>query len=380
MSKFTDILKSPIQRLLGTRLNSKGSKIPPPPEPSSKSRASYSIKPKPKRIVSYEINDIKSALTLALNPEQPNRTKLYDIYDYILEDSQLWFQIYLVALKKVLVEPYALYSNGKIDEESTKKIKKKWNETLIKYIFEAEFFGFRMVEAIVTNDTVELELIPNQNVCPEYKIIWFGDPWQKPNISYDGLEYELSLLFFGDKKDLGSLRKAAYNVIWKYYARSDWSRTSEKFGMPILSIEADTNNDTEIDRLEQRASTFGSDGYIVTQTGDKVNIIEKKSDNSHMIFYDNIKYCDEQASKVSNGQTGTSDEKAFVGGAEVHERLLNEMIYSRMTNITHEWNEKVLPFLINRGYIPKTVDEFKFVNLDAKKEDIKSKQPDPETK
>lgn len=371
MSKFTDKLKTytaPILQKMGLSSNKA---TPPPPPPNSKKRASYAIKSKPKRIVSYEINDIKTALTLALNPDQPNRTKLYEIYDYILEDSQLWFQIYLVALKKILVEPYALYSKGSIDEEATKMIKKKWNETLIKHIFESEFFGFRMVEGIVNNDNVEIELIPNQNVCPEYKIIWITDAWQKPNIPYDGLEDELNLLFFGDKKDLGSLRKAAYNVIWKYYSRSDWSRTSEKFGMPILSIEADTNNDAEIDRLEQRAATFGNDGYIVAQNGDKVNIIEKKSDNSHLIFYDNIKYCDEQSSKVSNGQTGTSDEKAFVGGAEVHERLLNEITYSRMTNITYEWNDQVLPFLIKRGYIPSTIDEFKFVNLDDKKEDRK---------
>jgi hypothetical protein len=147
--------------------------------------------------------------------------------------------------------------------------------------------------------------------------------------------------------------------------------------MPILSIEADTNNDSEIDRLEHRASTFGNDGYIVTQNGDKVNIIEKKSDNSHLIFFDNIKYCDEQSSKVSNGQTGTSDEKAFVGGAEVHERLLNEIIYSRMTNITYEWNDQVLPFLKKRNYIPATIDEFKFVNLETKKDSNKT-EPTPE--
>jgi hypothetical protein len=351
--------------------------ISPPPAPNGKIRASYAIKAKPKRTISFEIKDIKTALTLALNPEQPNRTKLYEIYDYILEDSQLWFQIYLVALKKILVEPYALYSNGIIDEDATKSIKKKWNEKLIKHIFESEFFGFRMIEVIVSGEAIELELIPNQNVCPEYKIIWITDAWQKPNIPYDGLEDDLNLLFFGDKNDLGSLRRAAYNVIWKYYARSDWSRTSEKFGMPILSIEADTNNDSEIDRLEHRASTFGNDGYIVTQNGDKVNIIEKKSDNSHLIFFDNIKYCDEQSSKVSNGQTGTSDEKAFVGGAEVHERLLNEIIYSRMTNITYEWNDQVLPFLKKRNYIPATIDEFKFVNLETKKDSNKT-EPTPE--
>ncbi|HUM50474.1 MAG TPA: DUF935 family protein [Chitinophagales bacterium] len=374
MSKFTDNIKSYLPKVFLSSQKPTNS----PPKPDAKKRASQMVKAKPKSVVSYQISDIKKALTLALNSEKPNRNLLYAIYDYVLEDSQLWFQIYLVALKKVLIEPFALYSNGKIDEESTKLIKKKWFETLIKYIFESEFFGFRMVELVINDGKAEIELIPNQNVCPEYKTIWLVDVWQKPMLEYDGIEDDLNLLFFGEKKDLGSLRKAAYNILWKFYAQSDWSRSSEKFGMALLHIKANTNNDTELDRLEEKAANFGSDGYLVSQDGDDAQIIERKSDNSHLIFYDRIKYSDEQSSKVSNGQTGTSDEKAFVGSAGVHERILDDMILSRLTNISYEINDQVLPYLIKRGYIPASIDEFKFINLDKKKDDTSGDAPKAE--
>lgn len=379
MSKFTDILKSPIQRLLGARLNSKGSKIPSPPEPGSKSRASYAIKKQPKRTVSYEINDIKSALTLAGHPEQPNRAKLTEIYYYILQDSHLSSQIQ-AAVQKVLAEPYALYNDSKADQEASKVIQSPWFENLLVSILDAEWFGFRLVELIKTDEGgVEFEVIPNENVCPEFDTIWLLTPWQKPFIEYKDMADDLNLIFLGSKKDLGVLHKAAYNILWKFYARSDWSRASEKFGMPILSIEANTNNDAELDRLEQRASTFGSDGYIVTQDGDKVNIIERKGEKSHEIYLQNIRYCDEQISKLINGQTGSSDEKSFTGAAQVHERLMEDITYARMRRVMYTINNQVLPYLKTRQLVPEGITEFSFTRFKSEMKPKSEIQPDPET-
>jgi phage gp29-like protein len=162
--------------------------------------------------------------------------------------------------------------------------------------------------------------------------------------------WDIDLLVFGGRKDFGTLLECSYNVIWKYYSRSDWSRASEKFGMPILSITAGTNNDDELDELENRAANFGTDGYIVAQQGDTVDIIERTGQKMHDIYFDNIKYCDEQISKIINGQTATSDQKSFVGSAEVQERVLEDITTTRLQAVVDEVNEKFIPYLAYKGF------------------------------
>jgi hypothetical protein len=146
------------------------------------------------------------------------------------------------------------------------------------------------------------------------------------------------------------LLECAYNVLWKYYSRSDWSRASEKFGMPILSIKAGTTNESELDDLETRAANFGTDGYVIVQAEDEVTIIERTGQNIHLIYKDNITLCDEQISKLINGGTASSDTKAFTGSAEVQERTLEDISSMRMQLVADEMNDKVLPFLEKKGF------------------------------
>lgn len=347
--------------------------------PEGKKRASYAIKQQPKREVSFEISDIKGAKDAAQKVDQPIRTKLCRIYEYILEDGHLSSQIEKIALQNVLSEPFALFRDGKESEEETKLIQKQWMEKVITAIFESELWGFRLIELYVEKDNVEFVQIANEQVCPEQSIIWLDVPWSKPWIAYEDNLQELSLLFFGDKKDLGILRKAAYNVLWKYYARSDWSRASEKFGMPILHIKANTNQDAELDRLEARAASFGTDGYMVTQAGDDATIIERAGQDIHKIYLENINYCDEQLSKLINGQTATSDTKAYTGSAEVQERQLDKITLSRLRKICYNMNDYVIPYLVAKGYLKEGVT-FDYPALQKKKVETKTKSKESENK
>lgn len=359
------ILSSPPARWLGLSKQPPGI-IQPPPQPDAKKRASQSIRTLPRTNVSYQIQDVKTAIDMALNTLMPIRKKLTLIYYYIMQDSHLSSQIQ-IAIQKVLAEPFSLYDkNGNKLEEDSRIIQSSWFEQLMTNILEEEFWGFRLVELVVNPDkTVDLEVIPNENVCPEWEIIWLTEPFQNPNIIYAGLTDEFNLMFFGRPNNFGVLQKAAYNVIWKYYARNDWSRASEKFGMPILLIEADTNNDEELDRLEAKAANFGSDGYFVAQSGDKPQIIERKGQDMHKIYMENINYCDEQISKLINGQTGSSDEKSFTGAAQVHERLMEDITFWRMRKLRSAVNDIVIPYLQKRGLLSTNVSMFDFDRFHA---------------
>lgn len=321
--------------------------------PPGKQRARQIIRPIPKREVSYQIEDMRLALLTAKFPDLPDRYRLFQIYEYILKDSHLKSQI-RVAKAEVLSEPWQIYVNEKVDTKTSKALLKRWINAILEYILETEWYGFSLVELdkIVpeTYSVGEVNLIPRDYVSIEWQRILIEGSISGSYLEYKDIMQELDLLEFGRRNDFGVLLECAYNVIWKYYSRSDWSRASEKFGMPILSIEADTNNDTELDAMEQKAATFGSDGYIVTQKGDKATFIERTGQKMHDIYLDNIRLCNEEISKCINGQTASSDPKAFVGAAQVQERTLEGFTLARLQNICDEMNEKVFPYLIAKGF------------------------------
>lgn len=311
------------------------------------------IKKQPKREVSFQIEDIKSALTLAKNVESPDRKKLLQIYDYIKKDGHTKSQL-RVAVNEVLSEPWQIYQGKKVDETTSDLLLKLWVNIIIEYILEAEWYGFTVVELdsidAANNEIGEVISLDREYVSIEKQWILIEGNINGSYLPYAEIMQEMNMLEFGKRDDYGLFLEVAYNVIWKFYSRSDWSRGSEKYGMPILSIEADTSNDSELDAIESKAANFGTDGYIVVQAGDKVNLIERTGQKIHDIWLDNIKLCNEEISKIINGQTGSSDPKAFVGAAQVQERTMNGFTMQRLQFVADNMNKTVLPYLISMGF------------------------------
>lgn len=329
----------------------------PPNEISSKKRAVYAVKEQPRRQVNYEIKDIYAALYMATRPQdhEPDRSRLLSIYDYILNDGHLSSQIEQARMK-VLSEPFSLFKDKKADEKTTRILQAAWFENILNGILDAEFFGFTLLDAFPLDGKLDVVTIPRINVSPDDRFLLIDGHVHGKKFPYAGLEEKLNLMHFGRSKDMGTLLNASFNVIFKYYSRSDWSRASEKFGMPMLHIKANTNQESELDRIELKAAAFGTDGFLVTQSGDEATIVERKGQDMHKIYLDNITYCDEQISKIINGQTGTSDEKAFVGSAEVHERMQNTFTISRLRRIKYGVNDIVIPRLVSLGMIPEGLE------------------------
>lgn len=321
---------------------------------ATKKRVTGTIRKQSKREVSYQIADIKTAIQMAQDAEKPNRSRLHDIYRYILRDGHTKSQI-RTAKYKVLSEPWLLYDEGDTpDEETSELFRKRWMSAIIEYIVETELHGYSAVELdgldAATASIKEVKLIDREFISIEKQLILIEGNIDGPTLPYADIMYDIDLLEFGTRNDLGTLLECSYNVLWKYYSRSDWSRASEKFGMPILSIQAGTNNRDELDDLENRAANFGMDGYIVAQEGDTVEIIERTGQQMHLIYKDNIALCNEEISKIINGGTATTDQKSFVGSAEVQERTLEDFTISRLQMVVDEINEKLIPYLAHKGF------------------------------
>lgn len=180
----------------------------------------------------------------------------------------------------------------------------------------------------------------------------------------------------GEPDDLGLLQVLAREAIWKNYSRTDWSRHSEKFGMPYITIKTTTKDEKEIDKLEDMASNFGSNGYAILDDEDDFSLVESSKTDAYKIYLEKVNYCDAQISKVISGQTGTSDEKSFVGSAEVHERILEEYILAMLRDFQDHCNFELFPFLIRHGY-PLQGLMLQFTDLLPPKEGGSNGTPNP---
>lgn len=320
-----------------------------------RARASHIIVKQYKRQVSWQIADIRTAVLMASNPDTPDRRRLHEIYEYIMKDMRL-ISARRDAVMKITGEPWMLYNaNQEPDEDLSKRYRKAWFNSYVKGAAETEFYGYTVQESdgidAAKGQIATVKTLDRMYVSIEKQQILVDGFAAGNYLPYGDIMWDLDLVeFVKDREDLGLLLPCAYNIIWKYYSRSDWSRASEKFGMPLLSIEADTNNDAELDAIEDKAANFGTDGYIVTQKGDVAEIIERTGQRLHDIYLDNINLCNEEITVGVNGQTGTTDNKAWAGAAQTQERKFEDLTLDRLQSVADMINASLLPYLRYKGF------------------------------
>lgn len=357
-----------------------GAKNEPEKTPGKKDRVSIKLKRNYHFRIELDLDNLKSAIDAARIPEFPNREMLYVIYDLVSKDSHLASQM-RTAKQAVQQSDFVLLRNGKPDEKLGEMFKTEWFDSFINYVLDAEFWGHSLIEfgQLVNKSFDDCKLIPRLNVVPEHGIVVM-QPGDMRGIDYRKALTQFALIEVGDPYSLGILELAAKEVIVKNYARTDWSLSSEKYGMPMLKIMTESQDSDEIDKMESQAANFANNGYIILNKNDEAEIIADSNTDRYKIYQENINVCDAQISKLINGQTGTSDEKAFVGSAEVHERILNDYTFARLRRAQHIINNKLIPFLTWWGYPFIEGDKFVYIDLIKKPEQKDKSSIDQETK
>lgn len=326
-----------------------------------------------KYVATMQQDELKIAVQFAQNPDRPRRDLLYPMYDEVWNNDGHTIGETRKAILKAVGAPFGVFAKGsnEVDEEATRLLQRKWFEDYRTYFHEATFWGHSLVQFIEVGPSQEkgikmefkkVELIPRDHVHPEegYIVMDISDEVGIP-FRDDQWRIPLMLMEMGSPTSLGLLRVATKEFIWKNYSRSDWSKHSEKFGMPIVAIKTDLGNTQEVDKLEKTASNFGEDLYLITDMDDEIQLVTQQNQNTHTIYKDKAEFCNMEISKAISGATGTSDEKSFVGGAEVHERILNEFVEASKRAETYHNNEELFPFLIEHGY-PLQGKEFRYLN------------------
>lgn len=322
--------------------------------------------------VELETKKLNNAIIQAQSPTLPNRTLLYAVYDEIIRDGHLFSQMRTTRIK-IQASPFELRANEP-SEELKELFEKSWFVKYLGIFADTMAWGHSLVEFEYADDgTVKrIWLTPREHVRPEYHDVLINTN------DASGIDYEElpNLIEIGDRYDLGLLMIAARDVIYKTYSRSDWSMYSEKFGMPIVLLKTPSKRDKEIDKRESWLQNLGRNGYAILDDNEEFQLAEASKSDSYQVYLENIKLCNEELSKVIVGQTSTADEKAWVGSAEVHERILNDYHLALLREAENHINEKLIPFLVENaaGYGGLEGYKFKFLELEKKAKKEKTAQ------
>lgn len=288
------------------------------------------------------------ALLAAENVLRPDRRPLYALYKGVVRDCHLRSQLRTAKIK-VTSAPFEVRVNGVANEELHRLFETPWFKQFLEHSLDSEFWGHSLIEFSGKDKAIEkVTLIPRDHVIPEFGTVRINQ-YDYEGIPYRNItEFQGILLEIGEPDNLGILESACREAIWKLYSRTDWARRSEKFGMPMVIAKTQSRDKTELDAKEEALANMGSNGYAILDDGDEWDLLEPSSGtNAHAIYKEKADFCNAEMSKLISGQTGTADEKAFVGGAQVHERLLEEYTLSRLSTQQDYINFTLIPFMAN---------------------------------
>ena len=163
-----------------------------------------------------DINDWRNAHQVALDYENPNRQRLYDIYADCELDAHLSGCI-AQRKGKVLQKDFRLVdSNGKEDVAATELLQQEWFADFLGYVLDSAYWGHSLIQLgdVIRGDGTMrydgVELVPRKHVVPEYGrvVINPGDDWRS-GIPYREGDFANWCVEVGKPRDLGLLLKCA---------------------------------------------------------------------------------------------------------------------------------------------------------------------------
>lgn len=314
------------------------------------------IRQKLSRIYNYrielEMKNWRMAVAQAEDNLRPRRSLLYRTYHRALEDDHLLSQI-RTAIFTVRTGDYEVRVNGKSDENLKELFKRPWFRQFLEHSVMAEMWGHSLIEFDPTSmkdgEFTKVELIPRLHVRPEYGQVVINEHDEK-GLPYREGPISKYMVEIGQPDDLGLLKVASRSIIRKDYSLGDWSKRNEKYGTPFMVVRTSSRDKKELDEKQRMAENFGSNTWAILDDQDQIDLLESNQAFTFQAFEKYADRVDKAISILINGQTGTTQEKAHVGAAEVHERILNTYTKDRLQNIQDLINEKLMPFLTRHGY------------------------------
>ena len=274
----------------------------------------------------------------------------------------------------VLSEKFVLTQNGK---DITKEIEKPYFRSIISVILESVYWWASAIELRKNaKNEVDIFVIEPQYICNQRRLI-LPDTRGIEGIPVETFE---NLLLFTNDDVLGIFAKVAKYTIYKGLSESDWAGHSETFGKPWLVMKTDEKDDKILEVRKNSLANMGANPFNIIGMDEELIAIDTKQNSPETMYKTLIETAEKNISWIMVGQQATSDQKSFVGSAEVQERILSWYITADMIYAQNAINLQVLPLLAKLGVVPEGCFFDWQYFIDKKKPAITEKQKANDTK
>jgi hypothetical protein len=296
-----------------------------------------------------EIKDWRMAVMAATDPENPRRGMLMRFYESLMLDMHLGSCIDNRILPIQCAAFKLVDKNDDEDYEAHKLLEKPWFIELIRYTLMHQFEGTKLIEMFKLNEKGELSEvseIPQSNFLPQKGIV-IREEYDDEGVSYRDGAYKDFYVQVGGDWNLGMLSQVAMIVLAKKLGLGSWLSYIEKYGVPPIFAITERMDSGRRDELFEMLENFRMNHFAVLQGQEKIEIPNNYNVDAYQSFKSLLKdVADNEISKRFLGGSGITDEKSFVGSAEVQERLLK---------YRHQVDKLYFKFYMNEEYIPRLV-------------------------
>ena len=302
--------------------------------------------------VSQDAQKFKLAVSAAESVEYPNRYLLTQTYQQIVLDGQM--QSAMLQRKiRVLGQKFNLVdSEGNINVEKTRELNQKWFSRALDLAMDSKFWGYSLIQfgAIENSKFLSVDLVPRIYVVPEFNLVRETTATVTEGVDYSKPPYSNWAVGIGEKRDLGLLMKCAPYIIWKNNAMGAWAEFTEIFGSPIRVVKTDVNDDKTRLNAEAMMANMGASTWAVLGLDDEFSILQTNRSDAYQVFDEMVDRCNSEISKIVLGQTGTTEEKSYVGSAAVHQDIAEMVGRQDLIDMEFIVNDKFLPMFNNLGF------------------------------
>lgn len=304
-----------------------------------------------------DIGTWRAAWQMAINPENPQRARLYEVYTDVAIDLHLSGAI---DQRKgmVLRKSFKVVDNkGKELPELSSLLMSDWFKQFANLVLDSRYWGHSLIQfgdIVKTGDKLRfesVELVPRRHVIPEFGVFVreVGQEATK-GISYRTGPLSEWCIEAGQKSDLGLLLKVAPQVLAKKNMLAFWDEFGELFGMPIRIGKTTSRDNKEINKIEQMLSGMGAAAWGLFPEGTDIDIKESTRGDAYNVYDKRIDRANNEISKGILNQTMTIDNGSSLSQSEVHLQVFENVVRADADFLRDMINDRLIPFLINHGF------------------------------
>jgi hypothetical protein len=157
-------------------------------------------------------------------------------------------------------------------------------------------------------------------------------------------------LGIGEPKNLGLLLKVAPQTLSKKNMLTYWDTFGEVFGMPIRVVKLSSRDPQERAEAERMMRESGALTWALLPAGSEIELKETSRGDVFNVYDRRVERCNSEMSKIILGQTMTTDNGSSHSQAEVHLKILENIIFRDADFIRDIVNRKLIPFLLMHGF------------------------------